>query len=50
MKEKKKTRGPKPEVLKLETPVDWKDAMKHALGKPKPKGGWPKDEKAPPKK
>ena len=38
MMAKKKTarRGPKPEVLKLEKPVDWVAAMRHALAKKKP--------------
>ena len=31
--------GPKPEALKAEG-VDWQDAMRHALGKKKPKT-WP---------
>lgn len=32
--------GPRPETLRAEG-VDWKDAIKHALRKPKPKDGWP---------
>ena len=32
--------GPAPETLKLEG--NWEDAMKTALAKKKPKGGWPK--------
>jgi hypothetical protein len=32
--------GPKPDTLKLAG--DWKDAMKKAMGKKKPKEGWPK--------
>jgi len=27
--------GPKPETLKLEGDVDWKDALRHAMSKPK---------------
>jgi hypothetical protein len=38
---KKKTPGPKPEVLKLEG--DWKDAVKESLKLKRPVGGWPKD-------
>lgn len=33
--------GPSPERLKAEG-ADWKDALSHAMNKPKPKGGWPK--------
>jgi hypothetical protein len=32
--------GPDPERLKIES--DWKDAVKKALRKPRPKGGWPR--------
>ena len=32
-------RGPKPDHLKLEGP--WEEAVKKALGKKKPKDGWP---------
>ena len=32
--------GPKPEVLKIEG--DWEEAVKIAMRKKKPKGGWPK--------
>ena len=39
--------GPKPDHLKLEG--DWKEAMKKALHKGKPKEGWP-DDKGKPKK
>lgn len=35
----RETPGPKPEVLKIEG--DWKDAIKKALGKKRPIGGWP---------
>ena len=34
--------GPKPDHLKIDG--DWEDAMKKAMGKEKPKEGWPKDE------
>jgi hypothetical protein len=37
---KKKTPGPKPEVLKLEG--DWKDAIRKSLQKKRPDAGWPK--------
>jgi len=37
---KKATRGPKPDLLKLEG--DWRDLMKKALQKKKPADGWPK--------
>lgn len=33
-------RGPKADTLKLEG--DWKDAMKAALAKRTPEGGWPR--------
>jgi len=36
----KSKRGPKPEVLKLNG--DWKDAIKRAFQKKRPKQGWPK--------
>ncbi len=47
MKPKRSKRpGRKPKRLTAEG-VDWKDALKHALGKPKPKSGWKKgDQKA----
>lgn len=32
--------GPKPEIIKLEQDVEWTDALKHMMGKPKPKQGW----------
>jgi len=32
--------GPNPDRLKID--ADWEDAMKDALGKKKPKEGWPK--------
>jgi len=41
---KKKKTGPKPKTINAEG-VDWKDALKHTLNKPKPKDGWPKDDK-----
>ena len=34
-------RGPAPERFKIEGYADWKDAVKVALRKPKPTGGWP---------
>lgn len=42
---KKHKPGPKPESVKAEG-VDWKDAMRHAMGKPKPKEGWPDQAKS----
>lgn len=39
-KRDKKPPGPEPERLKIEG--DWQDAMKQALKKPRPPGGWPK--------
>lgn len=43
---RKRQPGSKPKRLKAEG-VDWKDTLKHALGKPKPKSGWQKsDQKA----
>lgn len=38
--------GPQPERLRAEG-VDWKDAIYHALNKPKPEGGWPDSGKCP---
>lgn len=35
--------GPKPDILKIEG--EWQDAVSKALGKKKPKEGWPKDGK-----
>lgn len=40
-----KKSGPDPETLTL--PGNWKKALKKAIQKPKPKGGWPKPEKDP---
>ncbi len=37
-KHKPKQPGPKPETFKAEG-VDWKDAIRHALGKKKPEKG-----------
>jgi hypothetical protein len=42
IKEKNEKPGPDPERLKIEK-RDWKDALKKALGKKKPKEGWPED-------
>jgi hypothetical protein len=39
---KKKTPGPKGEVLKLEG--NWKDAIKESLKKKRPPESWPKSE------
>lgn len=36
---KKRTRGPKPDTLKIEG--DWRDAVKKSLERRKPAGGWP---------
>ena len=42
---------PGPEEERLVVDGDWKDAMKKAIGKEKPEGGWPdeptEDDKAP---
>jgi hypothetical protein len=38
-KPKQGTRGPKPEVLKIEG--DWREAVKKSLAKKKPPSGWP---------
>jgi len=38
--------GPKPEHLRAEG-VDWQDALKHALSKPKPPKGWDEGEVVP---
>jgi hypothetical protein len=32
--------GPKPDILKIQG--DWRDALKRAMQKKKPEGGWPK--------
>jgi len=37
---KKKTPGPKPEVLKIEG-MNWKEAIKKSFQKQKPPEGWP---------
>jgi len=37
---KRKTPGPKPEIIKIEG--DWRDAVKQSLQKKKPASGWPK--------
>lgn len=39
-----KPRGPKPDLLKID--MSLKDALKHALTRKKPPGGWPKPDKA----
>ena len=47
MTEKKRSpekAGRKPEHLKAEG-VDWKDALKHAMKKPKPEKKWPEEAK-----
>ena len=36
-----KKRGPVPNVVKIKG--DWEDAVKKALEKERPEGGWPKD-------
>jgi hypothetical protein len=43
MEEKKKKPGPKPKAVEIDG--DWREAMKKALKKKRPKEGWPKDEK-----
>jgi uncharacterized protein YggU (UPF0235/DUF167 family) len=35
-------KGPEPERFKITGFKNWEDAVKVALKKPKPKGGWPK--------
>lgn len=40
--DKKQTPGPDPKRVKIEK-RDWKKAVKKALEKEKPEGGWPKD-------
>lgn len=42
-KQKKTKRGPKPERVKIDRP--WKDAVKDALEKKRPKDGWPDEKK-----
>ncbi|HYB90457.1 MAG TPA: hypothetical protein VEC38_05365 [Candidatus Binataceae bacterium] len=37
--------GPEPETLAIKG--NWKDAVKKALSKKRPMGGWPKPEKKP---
>lgn len=39
----KKKPGPKPDRLNLKG--DWVDALRKALAKPRPKGGWPKPDR-----
>jgi hypothetical protein len=34
--------GPEPDRFKIEGYANWEDAVKVALRKKKPKGGWPK--------
>jgi DNA modification methylase len=46
--EGRKSPGPAPELLKIDG--DWKEAVKKALQKKKPPGGWPKPEPRRPKK
>jgi len=41
--EKRKKPGPKPDSLHIDG--DWEDAIKEALGKKKPKDGWPDHKK-----
>jgi hypothetical protein len=36
--------GPKPDQLKIEG--NWEDAVKKAVNKEKPEGGWPKEDKS----
>ena len=43
MAKNKKQRGPKPDQLKIDG--NWEDAVKEALEKKRPKGGWPKKAK-----
>lgn len=38
-----KTRGPKPETVKVKD--DWRKAIKRALEKKRPKSGWPTQDK-----
>ena len=38
---KKKTPGPRPEILRIEG-INWKDAVKKSFEKQKPVEGWPK--------
>ena len=40
MPPQEKSRGPKPERIKIDE--DWEDAVEKALRKEKPKEGWPK--------
>jgi hypothetical protein len=42
-KKKKANPGPKADRLKIEG--DWKDAVRRAIGQPKPASGWPKETK-----
>jgi hypothetical protein len=43
MAKRRKKRGPKPNHLKIRG--DWKEAVKRAVSKKKPKEGWPEKEK-----
>lgn len=40
-----KSRGPVADKLVIEGVIDWKDAVKKAFNKKKPKEGWPKLDK-----
>jgi hypothetical protein len=42
MTDEKRKPGPEPERVK--TDLDWEDAVKKALKKKRPEGGWPKPE------
>ena len=44
MTKRKKQRGPKPGKVNIKG--DWEDAVKKAIKKPKPEGGWPDKEKS----
>jgi hypothetical protein len=40
IQKKRRTPGPKPEVVKING--DWREAIKQSLAKKKPVNGWPK--------
>ena len=44
MNEDDPKRKPGPEEDRLKIEGDWEDAMKQAMQKPRPEGGWPDDD------
>lgn len=44
------TRKPGPKPDRLSIPMDWREALRRAIGVRRPKSGWPKPEKKPKKR